>query len=79
MRPTEDNRECQSKTAAAIEEAAYAASGILLVGHNRRFGRYVRVRDGFGDTFTYGGLASVSAWYPTLKGRPSAAASCAPV
>jgi hypothetical protein len=41
---------------------------IVAIGHNKKLGRYVRLRDGFGDTFTYGHLASVAAWYPLQKG-----------
>jgi hypothetical protein len=47
---------------------------IIRIGRNRKLGRFVVVRNAFGDRFTYGNLASVSAWYPTPKPpRPSAA------
>jgi hypothetical protein len=55
----------------------YAASGaaavavqdgtIVAIGRNRELGRYVVLRSAFGDRFTYGNLASVSAWYPAPK------------
>ncbi len=40
---------------------------VIAIGRSRRLGRFVVVRNAFGDRFTYGNLASVSAWYPTPK------------
>ena len=41
---------------------------VVAIGYNRKLGHYVRLRNGFGDTFTYGNLASVSGWYPDAEG-----------
>jgi hypothetical protein len=46
---------------------------IVAVGHNRWLGTYVRLEDSLGNFYTYGGLASVSAYYPTPKARPLSA------
>jgi hypothetical protein len=40
---------------------------VIAIGHSRRLGRYVVLRNAFGDRFTYGNLASISAWYPIGK------------
>ena len=46
---------------------------VIAIGHNHALGRYVILRNAFGDHFAYGNLASVSAWYPTPKlPKPSA-------
>ena len=46
---------------------------IVAIGRSRALGRFVVVRNAFGDRFTYANLASVSPWYPTPKPpRPSA-------
>jgi hypothetical protein len=37
------------------------------IGHNRRLGRFVRLRDVYGNTYTYGELATVAGRYPVLK------------
>jgi hypothetical protein len=47
---------------------------IVAIGRNRQLGRYVVLRSAFGDRFTYGNLASVSAWYPTPKAPRRSAA-----
>ena len=55
---------------------------IVAIGHSHRLGRYVALRNAFGDVFTYGHLSTVSAWYPAAKrtlgssgARPSALAA----
>jgi murein DD-endopeptidase MepM/ murein hydrolase activator NlpD len=40
---------------------------VVAIGRNRKLGRYVVVRNAFGDRFTYANLASVSAWHPSPK------------
>jgi hypothetical protein len=57
--------------------AIYAGSGaavvsaqdgtIVAIGHSRKLGRFVVVRNAFGDRFTYANLASVSAWHPSPR------------
>ncbi|HZL54377.1 MAG TPA: hypothetical protein VFC22_02000, partial [Solirubrobacteraceae bacterium] len=67
----------------AAAAAIYAASGAAVVsaqdgtvtriGHSRKLGRFVVIRNAFGDRFTYANLASVSAWHLSPKPpRPSA-------
>ena len=40
---------------------------ITRIGHNSRLGRYVQLRDAYGNTYTYGNLKTVSALYPVPK------------
>jgi hypothetical protein len=57
--------------------AIYAGSGaavvsaqdgtITAIGHSRKLGRFVVVRNAFGDRFTYANLGSVSAWHPSPR------------
>jgi hypothetical protein len=62
-----------SQPAAAIYAEAHAAvvavqdGTIVAIGHNDTLGRFIRLKDSFGDIYTYGGLASVSAYFPTPK------------
>jgi hypothetical protein len=60
---------------ASSDAAVVAAQDgtIVAIGHSRALGRYVVLRNVFGDRFTYGNLGSVSAWFPAPKPpRPSA-------
>jgi hypothetical protein len=63
------------QTVASIYAESHAAvvavqqGTIVAVGHNRWLGTYVRLEDSLGNFYTYGGLASVSAYYPTPKAR----------
>ena len=67
--PAEDIFASSGAAAVAVQDGT-----IVKIGRNRELGRYVVLRSAFGDRFTYGNLASVSAWYPTPKPpRPSAA------
>jgi hypothetical protein len=61
---------------AASGAAAVAAQAgtIVAIGRSHTLGRYVVLRNAFGDRFTYGNLGSVSAWFPAPKPpRPSGA------
>jgi hypothetical protein len=40
---------------------------VVSIGHSRKLGRFIVVRNAFGDRFTYANLASVSGWYPTPR------------
>ena len=40
---------------------------IIGIGHDARLGRYIQLEDNFGNVYTYGGLASISQYYPTPK------------
>jgi hypothetical protein len=42
---------------------------VVAIGRSRKLGRYIRIRNAFGDVFTYAGLGSLSAWYPVQKQR----------
>jgi hypothetical protein len=57
------------KIFASSDAAVVAAQDgtVIAIGRSRGLGRYVVLRNAFGDRFTYGNLASVSAWYPTPK------------
>jgi soluble lytic murein transglycosylase-like protein len=45
---------------------------VLAVGRNATLGRYVRLRDGYGNTYTYAGLGSVVARFPVPDARVAA-------
>ncbi|HEX8084243.1 MAG TPA: lytic murein transglycosylase, partial [Solirubrobacteraceae bacterium] len=40
---------------------------VVALGKDKRLGRYVKVRDAFGNTYTYGRLAGLEASYPVAK------------
>jgi soluble lytic murein transglycosylase-like protein len=46
---------------------------ILAIGRSAKLGRYVRLLDAYGDTYTYGDLGSVATLYPVLTPRAPAA------
>ncbi len=46
---------------------------IIAIGRNAKLGRYVKLRDVYGDTYTYGDLGSVATLYPVLTPRAAAA------
>ncbi|HEY5389349.1 MAG TPA: lytic murein transglycosylase, partial [Solirubrobacteraceae bacterium] len=46
-------------------------STVTAIGRSRKLGRYIVLRNAFGDRFTYAHLGSVSAYYPTPR-RPHA-------
>ncbi len=68
-------RQTQAADIFADSNAAVVAAQdgtVVAIGHNHALGRYVILRNAFGDHFAYGNLASVSAWYPRPKRtRPS--------
>ncbi len=47
---------------------------IAAIGSSPTLGRYVKLRDAYGNVYTYGELGSVAALYPVLKPRRAAAA-----
>ncbi len=42
---------------------------ITAIGHSATLGRYVKLRDAYGDVYTYGQLGSVASLYPVLTPR----------
>jgi soluble lytic murein transglycosylase-like protein len=42
---------------------------VVRMGTSKRLGRYVRLRDVFGNTYTYGGLKALATAYPVPKDR----------
>ena len=36
----------------------------MRIGQSKRLGRFVQLRDAYGNTYTYGHLAAVSAFHP---------------
>jgi len=52
---------------------------IVGMGQSPTLGRYISLRDGYHNTYTYAGLASLASLYPVLAPRPAAdAATSAP-
>jgi len=50
---------------------------IVHIGHSRRLGKYVVLRDVYGDVFTYAGLGSIAPTYSLPKAHATAAGSAA--
>ena len=50
---------------------------VLQIGHNRRLGNYIVLRDVYGDVFTYAGLGSVAPSY--TRAKPSKANGSSPI
>jgi hypothetical protein len=48
---------------------------VVRVGRDPRIGRFVRLRDVYGNTYTYGGLASFAKRYPVLRSAKAVAAA----
>jgi Transglycosylase SLT domain len=49
---------------------AVTDGAVERIGHNRRLGRFVRLRDVYGNTYTYGELAAVAHRYRPYDRRP---------
>ena len=49
---------------------------IMQIGNSRKIGRFIVLRDVYGDVFTYAGLGSIASTYPVAK--PSRAKALAP-
>jgi membrane-bound lytic murein transglycosylase B len=62
----------RSLTATAIDSSPAAPviavqdGTIAAIGHSQALGRYVVLRDAYGDEYTYGHLGSVATFYPVL-------------
>jgi murein DD-endopeptidase MepM/ murein hydrolase activator NlpD len=50
---------------------------IVAIGRNKRLGRFVRLQDVYGNTFTYANLGRVAGSYPALRQRPVTRAAIA--
>jgi hypothetical protein len=67
------NVEGDGTPAVAIFATAHAAAvavqegTVIGIGHSHRLGAYVRLRDAFGNTYTYGNLGSVAAYHLIAK------------
>jgi hypothetical protein len=48
---------------------------VVAIGHTRRLGTYVRLRDAFGNLYTYGNLGSVAAYHLIAKPAGTTATS----
>jgi hypothetical protein len=59
-----------ARHAAAV---AVQAGTIVAIGHSKRLGTFVRLEDAFGNTYTYGNLASHAAYHLVAKPRSAAA------
>ena len=49
----------------------------MQIGHNRRLGTFIVLRDVYGDVFTYAGLGSVAPSY--TRAKPSKANGSSPI
>jgi hypothetical protein len=69
VEPT-DRRAIQIYSRAGAPVVAVNDGRILAVGENDRLGRFVKLQDVYGNTYTYGHLARVAERYPTPKPQP---------
>jgi hypothetical protein len=60
-------------SAPGAEVVAVQDGRVLALGHSRKLGRYVILRDVYGDVFTYAGLGSIAPTYRPLSTRGAAA------
>jgi hypothetical protein len=60
-----DSLEIFSRNGAAA--IAVQDGEVVKVGENARLGRFVQLRDAFGNTYTYGNLKKVATYYPVPK------------
>jgi hypothetical protein len=73
--------EGDGKPAVEIFAKAHAAAvavqdgTVLAIGHSRHLGTYVRLRDSFGNVYTYGNLGSVAAYHLMAKPAGTTATS----
>ena len=51
---------------------AVSDARVVRVGRNERLGRFVRLRDVFGNTYTYGHLSELARRFPVLRPAPAA-------
>jgi hypothetical protein len=54
---------------------AVADARVVRIGYSTRLGRYIRVRDAFGNTYTYGRLSKLARRFPVLRPAPVEAAA----
>jgi hypothetical protein len=66
----------RTKPAAAV--VAVADGVVVRIGHDSRLGRYLQLRDVFGNTYTYGALGATARRYPVLAHEPRRPAPPAP-
>ena len=57
---------------------AVADARVVRIGRSARLGRYVRLRDVFGNTYTYGGLSRLERRFPVLRPAPRGTAAPMP-
>ena len=57
---------------------AVADARVVGTGRTARLGRYVRLRDVFGNTYTYGGLSRLERRFPVLRPAPRQSAAPTP-
>jgi hypothetical protein len=60
-------------SAAGAPVIAVQDGTITAIGHSATLGRYISMRDAYGDTYTYGELGSVATVYPVLTPHQQAA------
>ncbi len=61
------------ESAAGAPVIAVQDGTIIAIGHSASLGRYVKLRDAYGDIYTYGELGSVATVYPVLTPHLQAA------
>ncbi len=67
----DDDRRLRIRASSEHAATAVTDGTVIAMGTNDRLGRYVRLRDAYGNVYTYGGLRSFSTEVPVPKGEAS--------
>lgn len=67
----DDDRRLRIRASSDHAATAVTDGTVVAMGTNDRLGRYVRLRDAYGNVYTYGGLRSFSTQVPVPKGEAS--------
>jgi soluble lytic murein transglycosylase-like protein len=72
------SRTLRLRVSAGARVVSVADARVVRVGRSDRLGRYVRLRDVFGNTYTYGGLSRLEQRFPVLRPAPRGTADPTP-
>jgi len=72
VRPKADARTLRLRTKPGAQVLAVADGVVTGIGRDRRLGRWLALRDVYGNTYTYGALARTARRYPLAPQRPAA-------
>ncbi|MGX6448225.1 lytic murein transglycosylase [Patulibacter sp. S7RM1-6] len=74
---SDDRRSIDVEAPAGSPAVAVQDGTVVGLGENERLGRYVRLRDVYGNTYTYAGLGRLARLHPVAKDEESSGAGAA--